>query len=228
MGHVHDFFFDDHDWVVRYLVDDTGKWLPGRQLLISPFAIQQAVWSSQEIILKLTTHQVQESPTVETDEPITRQKEEEMARYFGWPVYWGATGITGTSVMPRRLKKKAGPQKGPATGKGDPHLNSVRDVTGYHIEATDGSIGHVDDFIAEDDTWTIRYLVIDLHNWLPGRKVLISPKWIEKLRWADSKASLHLNRQRIQDSPQYDPSLPVNREHEERLYDYYGRPKYWG
>jgi len=231
IGHVHDFFFDDHEWVVRYLVDDTGTWLPGRQVLISPFAISQAVWTSSELMINLTQDQVKHSPEVSSNSPVSRQKEEEMAKHFGWPVYWGATGITGTSVVPGApaAETAQGRQKttGRTTEKRDPHLNSIRDVTGYHIEARDGSIGHVEDFIADDERWAIRYLVADLHNWLPGKKVLIAPKWIEEVKWADSKVHLSLDRERIQHSPHYDPSLAVNRQHEERLYDYYGRPKYW-
>ena len=62
----------------------------------------------------------------------------------------------------------------------DPHLRSSRAVTGYHIQATDGDLGHVEDFIVDDHSWTIRYMVLDTTNWWPGKKVLVAPDWIER------------------------------------------------
>jgi hypothetical protein len=107
------------------------------------------------------------------------------------------------------------------------HLRSTREVIGYHIQARDGEIGHVEDFIADDQTWAIQYMVVDTRNWLPGRKVLIAPAWIEKVDWLERLVHVDLLRETIQNSPEFDPSAPVNRAYEVRLYDYYGRPKYW-
>ncbi|MGQ9572218.1 MAG: PRC-barrel domain-containing protein [Dehalococcoidia bacterium] len=102
----------------------------------------------------------------------------------------------------------------------DPHLRSVKEVTGYHIQATDGEIGHVEDFILDDEDWVIRYMVVDTRNWLPGKKVLVAPGWVENIDWSESKVAVGLSREEIKDSPEYDPSAPVNREYEVRLYDY--------
>jgi hypothetical protein len=110
----------------------------------------------------------------------------------------------------------------------DPHLRSTREVIGYHIQARDGEIGHVEDLIVEDEIWFIRYLVIDTRNWLPGRKVLVAPAWAEQVNWVERRVYLDLSRETVKNSPEFDPSMPVNREYEVRLYDYYGRPKYWG
>lgn len=109
----------------------------------------------------------------------------------------------------------------------DPHLRSTNEVTGYDIQATDGEIGHVEDFIADDESWTIRYMVVDTRDWLPGKKVLVSPHWIHHVSWPESRVHIDLTREMIENSPEFDPAAPVNREYEERLYDYYGRPKYW-
>jgi hypothetical protein len=109
----------------------------------------------------------------------------------------------------------------------DPHLRSVREVTDYRIQAADGSIGHVEDFVAQIDPWVIRYLVIDTRNWLPGRKVLLAPAWVEKVDWPARKVHLAATREVVKNSPEFDPSEPVNREYEVRLHDYYGRPLYW-
>jgi hypothetical protein len=111
--------------------------------------------------------------------------------------------------------------------EGDPHLRSVGEVAGYHIEASDGEIGHIEDFIFDDETWKIRYVVVDTKNWLPGRKVLVSPLWVEDVSWRKRRVRVDLTQEEIKSSPEYDPTAPVNRQYEERLYDYYGRPRYW-
>jgi hypothetical protein len=107
------------------------------------------------------------------------------------------------------------------------HLRSTREVIGYNIQASDGEIGHVEDFIVDDETWIIRYMVVNTRDWLPGKKVLVAPRWIEKVTWAESKVYVELTRESVKNSPEFDPSAPVNREYETKLYDYYGRPKYW-
>ena len=68
-------------------------------------------------------------------------------------------------------------------GQNDPHLRSSAAVTGYHIQATDGDIGHVEDFLLDDRSWTIRFMVVDTTNWWAGEKVLIAPAWIERVDW---------------------------------------------
>jgi hypothetical protein len=108
---------------------------------------------------------------------------------------------------------------------GDRHLQSARDVMGYRIAATDGEIGHVDDFIVDDETWALRYMVVDTRNWLPGRKVLVATEWIREVRWTDASAVVDLTREAVRSSPEFDPAAPINREVEVQLYDYYGRPQ---
>jgi hypothetical protein len=111
--------------------------------------------------------------------------------------------------------------------QGDPHLQSTREVIDYYIEARDGDIGHVEDFIIDDEAWAIRYLVVNTRNWWPGKKVLVAPQWISEIRWGDAQVHVDMTREHIKDSPEFDPAAPVNRAYEERLFDYYGRPKYW-
>jgi hypothetical protein len=225
-GKVGDFYFDDLTWTIRYLVLDTGKWLPGRQVLISPAAIGEADWMTEELAVSLTKKQVEDSPSVRADLPVSRQHEIDLARHFHWVPYWEPTALSmgaGAAVpvhVPAVEKAGQSPQQ-------DPHLRSVKEVTGYHIEATDDKIGHVEDFIVETDDWIIRYMVVDTRNVLPGKKVLVSPTWIERVDWADKRVYVHLTAAQIKGGPEYDPGEPVNREYEIRLYDYYGRPKYW-
>ena len=225
LGHVEEFLFDDATWTIRYLVVNTGGWLLGREVLISPVALCQPDWESQEFPVKLTREQVQNSPGIDTDLPVSRQHEIDLHAYYDWPAYWGggfcATGGCGAPPVPCIT-----PQNGPpaATGKADPHLRSTLAVTGYHIQALDGAIGHVEDFILDDDLWSIGFLVVSTRNWLPGRKVLMDPEWIKQVDWADAKVVVALSRDKIGNSTEYDPCEPVNHDYEGQLYDYYGRP----
>lgn len=229
VGKVHDFFFDDEFWIVRYLVVDTGHWLPGRKVLLTPGVLHRPEWRGLVVRVNLTREQVQDSPDIDTDKPVSRQQELELHRHYGWPYYWPYPGIMPGFVAPVP-PPDAEEGRGSAEGKDkrDPHLRSVREVTGYHVQASDGEIGHVEDFIADDESWTVRYLVVATRNWLPGRSVLVSPYWVASaISWAERKVNIIMTRENIRNSPLFDPAGLVNREYETRLYDYYGRPGYW-
>jgi len=230
IGKVHELLFDDLAWIVRYLVADTGNWLPGRKVLLWPGVLGQPDWQSQALPVGLTREQVEHSPAISTDEPVSRQMEMDLHTYYGWTPYWrgglptfglGAAAAAETIAGELQQKDEEDEQES------DPHLRSTREVIGYHIQARDGEIGHVEDLIVEDETWFIRYLVIDTRNWLPGRTVLVAPAWAEQISWIHRKVYLDLSRESIKNSPEFDPSIPVNREYEVQLYDFYGRPYYW-
>jgi uncharacterized protein YrrD len=228
LGKVNEFYFDDETWTIRYLVVDTGTWLSGRKVLISPLCTMDTPdWKLQRFPVNLTKDQVKESPDIDVDKPVSRQHQIDLHKYYGWPVYWPLvtpTGVPLVTPLPSQIEK----EKAAATEeKGDPHLRSTEEVTGYTIHATDGEIGHVKDFIADDKSWVIRYMVVDTGHWLPGRKVLIAPAWITKISWSDDRVNVDLSRESVKDSPRYDPSAPINQEYEIQLYDFYGRPKYW-
>jgi hypothetical protein len=109
----------------------------------------------------------------------------------------------------------------------DPHLRSTADVSGHHIQARDGEIGHVEDFIIDDKTWAIRYLIIDTENWWPGKHVLVSPQWIERVSWIDSKVFVNLSRETIKQSPEYTELSLLTRDYETVLHRHYDRQGYW-
>jgi len=225
LGKIKDYYFDDSEWIVRYLVVDTGGWLSGRRVLISPLSTTEPDWIARRIPTILTKQQVENSPVITEEKPVSRQEEESLARYYRWDFYWATgPGFTGAQAPP---PVPYTPLSSESREQNDPHLRSVKEVIGYHIEARDGEIGHVHDFIAETGNWRIRYLVLDTRNWLPGRKVIIPPTWIQNITWAKKQVRVNLSREQIQGSPEFDPAAPVNREYEARLYDYYGRPKYW-
>lgn len=235
IGSINSLLFDDESWVIRYLVVETGNWLLGRKVLISPISIDPQR-TEEGVKLLLTRQQIKDSPNIDTDKPVSRQHEIDYFNYYGYPFYWTAPYPVGRPERtqnlgyPDRASAHTGSTAAPATARskeGDPHLRSSREVIGYYIEATDGDIGHVEDFLVDDQDWAIRYLVVDTVNWWPGKKVIVSPDWVKSVSWAELRVHLNLSRQSIKNAPEYDPSAGVDRDYEERLYNYYGSAKYW-
>jgi hypothetical protein len=226
IGSVQDLYFDDLTWTVRYLVVDTGTWLPGRQVLISPRSVG-AVSDEERIPVSLTKSQVENSPSTETDKPVDRQYEEEYSRYYGYPYYWTGPYRWGATAYPGEALALPATPDAVIPPPGDPSLRSVWNVMGYYIEATDGDIGHVEDFIVDTREWAIRYMIVDTRNWWPGKKVLVSPEWIREVSWPESRVYVDMSRDAIQQAPEYDPEQPLAREYEERLFGHHGRRTYW-
>ncbi|MCF8129711.1 MAG: PRC-barrel domain containing protein [Deltaproteobacteria bacterium] len=230
-GRCKDFLFDDEKWVTRYIVVDTGKWLPSRKVLISPISVTEPDWENQHLPVKLSRVQIENSPPLAEHEPVSRKFERLYFDHFAWPYYWVGDHFWGTQPYPLftpvPMPEDAVRMKEEKEEIEETHLRSYKAVKGYHIEATDGAIGHVEDFILDDDIWGFRYMVVDTRKWLPGGKVLISLGWIESVDWLEKAVKVDLNVEMVKNSPEYDPSEPINREYETVLYDYYGRPQYW-
>jgi hypothetical protein len=232
LGTVRDVYFDDETWAIRYLVVDTGKWLSGRHVLISPMSVVHTDWKAKQLDVALTARQVEHSPDIDTHQPVSRQHEAEYLGYYGYPYYWGGPYLWGPAFYPAGLAGFSNPSAEAIAERireqsPDSHLRSTESVTGYHVEAADGEIGHVDGFVVDDEAWTIRYFEVATRNWLPGKKVLVSPAWIERVSWTDSKVFTGLSREAIKEAPEYIESRKITREYENRLYLHYGRPPYW-
>jgi uncharacterized protein YrrD len=226
LGRVKDFYFDDEDWKVRYAVVDTGGWLPKRKVLLAPYALGAIEEDHKLLHVQLTKEQIEKSPPIDSDKPVSRQFEHEYYRYYGWPYYWQDPALWGTA--PANLPPVVEPNTDTvAVEEGDPHLRSTNEVAGYHIQARDGEVGHVDDFILDDQNWSVRYLVVDTRNWLPGKHVLVSPLWIDQISWEQSKVFVDLQRQPIEGAPEYDPHKPLTREYEQQLFQTHDRLPYW-
>ena len=236
IGHVTSAYFDDQSWAIRYLVVDTGAWLPGRQVLVSPYAVRQPLGTGANIDVALTRKQVEGGPDIDTHQPVSRRHEREYLSYFAYPQYWGGGGLWelgGFPMVPPYLPTfayvaAANVPPHDDTAPEDVHLRSSNEVTGYEIHAADGSIGHVDDFVFDDESWAIRYLVIDTRNWLPGgRKVLVALHWVDRIDWATSTVHVGLTRDQVRHSPERDEAEMIERGHEQRLHDAYERKGYW-
>ena len=226
IGKVKEFYFDDQHWAIRYLVADTDDWLIGRKVLISPYALVAVIKEEQYITIDLTKKQIEESPSLESDKPVSRQFEEAYYGYYAWPMYWGGPYMWGSYPYIVRDREKWR-KSNQGEKELDPHLRSTDDVSGDHIQAADGEIGHVEDFIIDDETWAIRYLIIDTRNWWPGKKVLVSPRWIERVSWGELTVFVNLPREAIKQSPEYTEESLLTRDYETRLHRHYNRQGYW-
>jgi uncharacterized protein YrrD len=226
IGKVKDIYFDDRHWTVRYLVANTGKWLAGHKVLISPYALVAVNADHENIVADLTKKQIEDSPLLESDKPVSKQFESDYYGYYGWPTYWYGPYSWGYYPYLERDRAKWGQYK-PEQKAWDHHLRSCQDVVGYHIEAEDGEIGHVEDFIVDAETWEIRYLVVNTSNWWAGKKVLISPLWIERVSWNERKVVIDLTRKVIKLSPEFTDKSLVDRDYETNLYGHYNRKNYW-
>jgi hypothetical protein len=231
IGVVQNFLLEDEHWMIRYLVARTDGFFDGRNVLISPVAFGQADWATRRLHVALTRDKVKQSPSVDTNLPVSRQQERDYYRHYGSPAYWGYGGLWGVGAFPaslaaQTLNEKAEAKRSDKTD--DVHLRSVAEIRGYHIQGRDEAIGHLDDLIIDDETWQVRYLVIDTKNWWFGKKVLVAPHWASSVSWNERKIHVDMTRDAIKNSPEWTPDAAVNRAYETRLYDYYGRPVYWG
>jgi sporulation protein YlmC with PRC-barrel domain len=230
LGHVDDFLIDDEQWAVRYLVVESGGFRDRRGVLISPTAFRRADSASQRFYLALTLDQIRSSPDIDTDKPVSRQHESEYVGYYGYTPYWGQPALWGMGLNPVRLagsKPDDVPSASAAVPAVDAHLRSADELRNYHIHGSDGAIGHVDDFLLDDESWAVRFLVIDTGAWGFGKKVLVAPRCADSVSYVDRTIHLGIPRTAVQNSPEWSPNAPVNRELEHGLYDHYGRPVDW-
>jgi hypothetical protein len=245
LGHVKDFYFDDESWVIRYLVVEAGSWLSNRKVLVSPYSMGEPNWTSEKLPVRLTREQVRASPSIDTDKPVSRQYEQTYGDYYGYPNYWGSTGLWGGGYYPWTMYTGRGYEEGVSErgaengyhkrmagvaahrSDNDPHLRSCNAVIGYYIHAADGDIGHVQGMLVDEKTWAIRYLVVNTSNWWLGHEVLVAPEWITDVSWAENTVTIDLTRQAIKESPQWNPALLPDRPQEALVYQHYGRKGYW-
>ncbi len=231
LGTVENFLFDDERWTVRDLVVQTGSIFNRRRVLISPVFFREVEWATRSFELALTMDKIKGSPGVDTDKPVSRQHERDYYGYYGYPYYWGCSGTWGAGAYPDALapwgERATDRGYGARDDAGDVHLRSAKAVTGYDIRGSDGSIGVVEDFLVDDETWEVRYLAINTSHWWFGKKVLVAPEWTERISWEERSVHINLTREAIKNSPPWNGIAAMNREYETMLYHHYGRPAYW-
>ncbi|MEO9228497.1 MAG: PRC-barrel domain-containing protein [Devosia sp.] len=233
VGTVSDLLFDDSSWVVRWLVVETGNWFAGRKVLLPTSTLGHADPLLQKFSVKLTRQQVKDSPDVDSERPVSRQIETDLYGHYGWYPYWGYGGYIGGygysygNFMGSPFLGSGPPEGGEEEalqaqrGQDDPHLRSIAAVNGYHIHATDGEIGHIEDVLVEEADWSIRYLIVDTKNWWSGQHVLISPRSARDVSWNDRSIDLTVDRKTVKSSPTYNASTTVDRDYEDRFNAFY-------
>ena len=229
IGTAREIYFDDQIWKVRYLVVSAGPWISGRDVLIAPLALREIDEQGGVIRVDLTKEQVRNSPPIDSEKPVSRQYEQSYHDHYGWIPYWlDAGNIPGVMITPTILPPpEAVEPEAKVEERRDPHLRSGEEVSDYEIHSQDGEIGHVEDFVIDDKTWRIRYLVIVTRNWFPGKRVLLSPDWIEEISLENKEILVTMARSTIQTAPDYDSTVPISRAFEQRLHDHYGHKAYW-
>lgn len=234
IGTVSDLLFDDKTWKVRWLVVDTGNWLSGRKVLVHPSAIGVVNYERQEMPVSLTKAQVSDSPDILSDRPVSQQMEANLYDYYGWDPLWGRNYFgTGAISSPLSAPPYFGGMAVHAPlgadtleADADPHLRSVAEIKGYHIEARDGAIGHVQDVLVDDIAWGIRYLIVDTRNWLPGQHVLMAPYAVREIEWSEHKIYVDVTREQVRESPPWQPTDEIREAYEQRLHTHYDWPGY--
>ncbi|MCF7989598.1 MAG: hypothetical protein K9M02_04060 [Thiohalocapsa sp.] len=241
IGKCADFLFDDRDWAVRYLVADTSRWLHGRKVLISPAQIGRPDWETRRIPVLLTREQIEQSPPLDSDAPISRRYEHAFNVFYALPHYWLGSGVWGDYPLPSsmtaeqqvRIEPRPSEPKTPAVAPQaleeteHVHLRSLNEVSGYHVRCVeDGTdVGRVVDMIADDVSWQIKMLALDTSRLPFSRKVLLPVEWVESIDWVDNRLLIGVGPDLVEEAPEFDPSEPVNIEQETVLFDYYGRPR---
>ena len=239
IGTVVDYLFDDASWKVRWLVIDCGTWLSGRKVLIHPSAIARESPEQRQFVVALTKAQVEDSPELAEDQPISQQMENRLYTYYGWDPLWGGpnlSAIPGSMASPLMAPPYLG--LGPtdeAEARGDdstlrgadPHLRSVVEVTGYRVHAVDGEIGHIENLMIDDANWSIHYFIVDTRNWWFGKRVLMSPHAVKAIDWFDRHVELNVSRELVKAGPPWDPLVACNDEYAKRLHKHYGWPRSW-
>lgn len=232
LGRIKDVYFDDKEWTIRHLVVNTGGWLIGRKVLIAPNAMETVDWGKQKLWVRLTRQQVQNSPDIDTDVPVSRQHEKALCDYYGYPYYWNGPYLWGYTVVPGIAA--AGIEEQPSLedaqqqalrermererANADSHLRSGTELIGYDMQTADDTFGHVEDMLFDDETWRIELLAVDMSNRWPGKKALISTERIERVNRYGKNVVVNVTREQIEHSPEYDPDKPPARDGTDDVY----------
>lgn len=212
IGKIIDVYFDDQKWTIRYFVVDTGGWLTGRKVLISPISVDSIDWDHRSLQVHLTRKQIKDSPSVDTEQPVSRRQEAEFFRHYDYPLYWTGPLLWGFGAFPPLgglLHHDSEADRDQAEHiHDDSHLRSSNETLGYDIQETNGSLGHVEDFLFDERDWFLRYMVVNTGHWWPGKHVLISPQLIDDVNWPSRHVVVRTTREAVENSPEYDAAHP--------------------
>ena len=231
IGTVSDLLFDDASWTVRWLVVETGSWLLDRRVLLPVSALGHPDSAARTVPVNLTKAQIKGSPDVDSHPSVSRQFESSAYDYYGFSPYWGTDlYLSGFAYWGGRVplaptletERREGEIAQMQEQSDDPHLRGLAEVSGYHIHATDGDIGHLADVLIEDQDWALRYMIVNTSNWWQGKDVLISPRSVQSIRWTERLVYVGVDRARVQSGPAYDPARRLDPAFDAEMARHYG------
>ncbi len=228
IGEVRSYYIDTNRWRVRYMVVEVDD----HRVLLPPPALGKPGRDEKTFPVNISREKVHNSPDWSTDKPVSRQNEIDIYDYYGWSYYWVpmAVPITGVAMYPivdMQSDVEAQRREQEGNREYDPNLYSTRELRGYRIQARDERFGHIEDFVVDDESWRVMYMIVDTGPWLFGRKVVVSPSWVSEISYDEHEARVDLEEDTIRNSPEYDPSKPIDRRYEEMLHRHYHRKGYW-
>ena len=246
VGAVKDFLFDDQTWKIRWMTVEAGDWLPGRRrvfihpsaiapLHISPKPTLPMMSSSAplQLTVNLARAQIEAGPHAHEDDPVTTDMEALLYDYYAWDPFWGASHFGGAAlpnaesrIVGDAARREADAEIPPLDG--DDHLHSVAEFKDYYVHAVDGDIGHVENLLADDANWEVRYLVIATRNWWPGKVVQLSPYAVKDIDWFGEHINMNVTRDQVRSAPAWDPLAMADEISEDDLHRHFGWAGYGG
>lgn len=221
-GDIQDFLFDEKRWTIRYMKADFGNFFSPEKVLIPKEFLEAPDWQNRFFPIKMSNDEIDKCPNLDDHQPVSRKYEEMLFEHYDLKPYWYSAytvPIASSFYPPRPLKV---PSAEIDENKLDTILRSFEEVKGYHIQAVDGKIGHIEDIIVDDDDWQIVYVAIDTSNWLPwSKKVLIAIDWMETISYEKREVKINLHTESIKNAPEYDESQTIDESFEKTLYDFY-------
>lgn len=229
VGAIDEVLFDDAHWTIRYLVVNTGN----AKVMISPLALESVDTEQWSVQVRLTRQQIEQSPAIETNQPVSRQWEKTYYDYYAWPYYWNGVGGWGAYGTPGLLLSRSAGEVESEQQKAqdhlhehaDAHLRSTQEVSGYGVSATDGHIGHIESFLVDSVSWRVRFVAVDTSVWWQGKKVLLPPDWMEQVSWPSHRLWVNVTREQVRNAPEWDGAAAISSEFEERLFRYYSQQR---
>jgi hypothetical protein len=207
IGHVDQFLFDDRTGKARYVVVRFGGWLLGRRVLLKPELIGTMNVPLGRLDVALSRKQIEDCPDIETHPPVSLQHASayryDNAAMLGCGMFPSSL-LVGMSWYPIQSADEARAALEDVLAHSDAHLRSTREVIGYRLQARDGAIGHIVDFIIDESTWTFRSVVVDTGTWRPGKRVVLPWQRIEDINWDRSTVEVRVLRSTVKQHPIYD------------------------
>jgi len=198
IGKVKEFYLDDETWTVRYLIVEIGSLFFKRKVLISTQALLPPDWDNKIFLVNLTIQQIENSPDIDAENPISRQHEMELNKHYSWEDYW---------------KKD--------DRNNDKYLRSTEKLKNYRVNASNGEVGKITDFLVDENTWEINFFVVDAFIEDPAKEVLIMPRSIKDMIWKDAIIIVDATTKKIKNSPEYNTGQIINEDYKMKLIDYY-------